>query len=103
MSDVKETFQERMKRVTAWLGNTHATQSVQDLIPQSSNEELANLFYRHAIGDWGLVSDGDWQSNNEALNNNGRVVSSYLFAGVKVWIITEANRARTTVLIPSEY
>ena len=46
MSDVKETFQERMKRVTAWLGNTHATQSVQDLIPQSSNEELANLFYQ---------------------------------------------------------
>ena len=103
MSDVKETFKERIKRITAWLGNTHVTQSVQDLIVQSSHEELANLFYRHAIGDWGLVSDDDWQSNNEALNNNGRVVSSYLFAGVKVWIITEANRTRTTALLPSEY
>lgn len=103
MLEVKETFQDRMKRVTAWLGNTHVTQAVQDLILQSSNEELAGLFYRHAIGDWGLVPDDDWQSNNEALENNERVISSYLFAGIKIWIITEANRERTTALLPSEY
>lgn len=103
MSEVKETFQERMIRVTAWLGTTHATNAVRDLIPQSSNEELAGLFYRHAIGDWGLVPDDDWQSNNEALENNARVISSYLFAGVKIWVITEANRERTTALLPSEY
>lgn len=103
MLEVKETFQERIKRVTAWLGKTCVTQAVQDLIVQSSYEELANLFYRHAIGDWGLVADDDWQANNEGLNNSGRVISSYLFAGVKIWIITEANREYTTALLPSEY
>lgn len=103
MLEVEETFQDRIKRVTAWLGQTHVTQEVQDLIPHSSNEELASLFYSHAIGDWGLVPDDDWQSNNDALLNNERVISSYLFAGVKIWIITEANRERTTALFPSEY
>ncbi|MCU8036410.1 MULTISPECIES: hypothetical protein [unclassified Shewanella] len=64
---------------------------------------LASLFYRHAIGDWGDLEDEDYQLNNEMLIKGGRILSAYQFEGVEIWIITEADRARTTALLPSEY
>lgn len=103
MLETKEEKAAREKRVLAWLGAGYVSQGVLALIENSSNEELAVLFYRHALGDWGLVPDEDRQSNDHALRNNERVISSYLFAGIKILIITEADRSRTTALLPSEY
>jgi len=58
---------------------------------------------RHIDCDWGEVDKGDCDSNNKALINSGRILSAYSFNGIKIWIITEADRSATTVLFPSEY
>jgi hypothetical protein len=59
---------------------------------------------RHARGDWGDVGKGDWKLNDRALVDGERVLSSYKTTkGVKVWIITEADRSSTCLLLPEEY
>ena len=59
---------------------------------------------RHARRDWGSVSDRDWQANDQALRDGGRILSAYaLTCGVRLWIITEADRSATTVLLADEY
>ena len=63
-----------------------------------------SLLVRHAAGDWGDLDAEDKQLNELALQDGGRIFSSYCFAGsTKVWIITEADRSATTVLLPEEY
>ena len=67
---------------------------------QSADEFLA----RHVSGDWGEVSEADRDENELSLREGFRVVSAYtLRTGVKIWIITEADRSATTVLLPEEY
>ena len=62
------------------------------------------LLIRHASGDWGTVCPGDWKANDRALAEEERVLSSYILSnGITVWIITEADRSSTTILLPSEY
>jgi hypothetical protein len=59
---------------------------------------------RHAAGDWGDVDATDWQANNEALENGERLMSAYnLGDGTRLWILTEADRSATTVILASEY
>jgi hypothetical protein len=59
---------------------------------------------RHANGDWGNVCEDDWKENDFSINNSLRILSSYTNdKGNKIWIITEANRSVTTVLLPEEY
>lgn len=62
------------------------------------------LLRRHQQGDWGDVSAPDLKSNELALRQGSRLLSSYrLSSAVKVWVITEADRSVTTLLLPSEY
>jgi hypothetical protein len=64
----------------------------------------AILLGRHVRGDWGELCDEDVQANLEALRGGLRLLSSYRLAeGVKVWIITEADRSATTLLLPDDY
>lgn len=59
---------------------------------------------RHAWGDWGDVSAEDAHANERALEEGSRVFSAYALAtGERLWIITEADRTSTTVLLPEEY
>jgi hypothetical protein len=58
---------------------------------------------RHSSGDWGDVDDADKKSNDRALIDGTRILSAYTVNGVKVWIITEADRSVTTVLLPEDY
>ena len=59
---------------------------------------------RHVAGDWGDVGEDDWRANELALQRDQRLFSSYrVDASLTVWIITEADRSATTVLLPSEY
>lgn len=65
---------------------------------------MAQSLYRHATGDWGNLDDVDKAENDRALVDGGRLVSSFLsLDGTKFWIITEADRSATTVLLPEEY
>jgi len=62
------------------------------------------LFNRHLCGDWGEVCEEDAQANHEALRTGARLMSVYRIHDTQnVWIITEADRSSTTLLLPSEY
>lgn len=62
------------------------------------------LINRHRSGDWADVSREDAAANNQAVLHGERVLSSYaLNDSVKLWIITEADRSATTILLPDEY
>lgn len=66
--------------------------------------EMADAMYRHLRGDWGTVKPVDWEENEIALREGFRLFSVYRTkAGEKFWIITEADRSMTTVLLPGEY
>jgi hypothetical protein len=59
---------------------------------------------RHRAGDWGEVCPEDRAANEEALVSGGRLLSVYRAEnGTKFWIITEADRSATTVLLPEDY
>ena len=61
------------------------------------------LLARHQSGDWGQLDAEDWRANEEAIEHGWRVFSSYEVGSAKVWIITEADRSVTTILLPEEY
>ena len=62
------------------------------------------LLARHARSDWGDLNDHDRQENEQALAKVTRLLSAYLLPdGSKVWIITEADRSATTLLLADEY
>lgn len=58
---------------------------------------------RHALGDWGDVCGEDRQTNEDALAEGSRLLSSYQVEGEKLWVITEWDRSVTTALFPSDY
>jgi hypothetical protein len=59
---------------------------------------------RHAQGDWGDLDDHDTKENDFAIDKQLRLLSSYtLPSGKKLWVITEADRSATTLLLPEEY
>lgn len=60
---------------------------------------------RHARGDWGQVSDDDRAENEFAIGKELRIWSVYSLPETeqKIWVITEADRSRTTILLPEEY
>jgi len=62
------------------------------------------LLDRHVRGDWGDLCEEDRQMNAEALSAGGRLLSAYALPDdTRVWIITEADRSATTLLLPHEY
>jgi hypothetical protein len=65
---------------------------------------IAELLCRHAAGDWGDLDAHDRCENERALKTGARLFSSYAVGPQnKLWIITEADRSSTTILLPSEY
>ena len=59
---------------------------------------------RHVTGDWGDVDDDNRNENERSLAQGFRLLSAYtLHTGVRVWIITEADRSSTCILLPEEY
>ena len=91
----------RIRRPKFALGEVVATaQAVATLTP--ADMQLA--LQRHVSGDWGKIGKVDRQANEQALLASSRLLSVYQsFAGVKFWVITEADRSVTTVLLPSDY
>jgi hypothetical protein len=85
------------------LGRVVATPGALALLV-SAGENPANLLERHASGDWGEVPPEDARENERSLKYGFRILSSYpVGAGERVWVITEADRSSTCLLLPSEY
>jgi hypothetical protein len=71
---------------------------------QESGEEPTPYLQRHNGGDWGELDEHDERENELSLQRGFRLLSAYtLRSGVKIWIITEADRSSTTILLPCEY
>ena len=67
-------------------------------------EDIRRAIVRHATGDWGELCEDDWAENQTALQLGYRLLSGYRSSkGIRFWIITEADRSVTTVLLPEEY
>jgi len=65
---------------------------------------MMDLIRRHQSGDWGNVPPGDAEENMRSVENGWRILSSYpITDDQNLWIITEADRSVTTLLLPEEY
>lgn len=90
-----------MKKPLFKLGQIVATHGVIDEIERET--ALLGLA-RHAAGDWGEVCKDDAAENELSLKEGFRLMSVYEYDGQpKFWIITEADRSVTTILLPEEY
>lgn len=79
-----------------------ATPGALDLLDRTGTN-AAVVLVRHQRGDFGTVGAEDVQSNKDAIINGSRILSAYVLGGERVWIITEADRSSTTLLLPEEY
>ncbi len=58
---------------------------------------------RHARGDWGDIGLEDHEENELSLKEGFRLMSVYRSGDKRFWVITEADRSVTTVLMPEDY
>jgi hypothetical protein len=84
------------------LGHMVATPGALRLLEEHGISPIT-LLSRHAQGDWGVVDEDDWKENDLSVVRGFRILSSYEVGSEKCWIITEADRSSTTLLLPSEY
>ncbi len=81
------------------LGAVYATSGALAL-----EEDLTPYLRRHHCGDWGDLDEEDKQTNEDAFASQSRLLSAYnTQSGQRLYIITEWDRARTTILLASEY
>ena len=85
------------------LGQTFITPGAEEAL-QIAGQTATEFLRRHMSGDWGELSDEDMRENEFSLKEGLRLLSAYQTGkGQKLWIITEADRSATTILLPSEY
>ena len=93
------------------LGQLLATPGALATLEACDVHPISLVLGRHLIGDYGDLCDEDRELNNHSLANGMRIFSFYKLAcgtgddptTETVWVITEADRASTTILLPSEY
>jgi hypothetical protein len=86
------------------LGEVFCTMEALYAFAQNLDEEPNKFLDRHASGDWGELDEHDRKANEYAVENGLRVLSAYtLSSGERIWIITEADRSSTCILLPEEY
>jgi hypothetical protein len=85
------------------LGRVVSTPGALDALRRSS-QSPGEFLTKHARGEWGDLDDHDTEANRTALREGGRILSSYKnHLSDTIWVITEADRSSTCLLLPSEY
>lgn len=85
------------------LGQVVATPGALEILDRTAINAM-DLIQRHQSGDWGNVPPGDAEENDKSVTNGWRILSSYAISDDQnIWIITEADRSVTTLLLPEEY
>ncbi len=83
------------------MGRTVITPAAAAEIPP---EEVLRALDKHGRGEWGNLDEADLNENEFSLKNGFRLLSAYQTEnGTKFWIITEADRSVTTILLPGDY
>ena len=99
------------------MANTHHTPSAARFSPgsvvatpaalaalEAAGQSPLEFLQRHLRGDWGEVDAHDRRENELALRRGLRLLSAYtLRDGTRIWVITEADRSATTLLLPEDY
>lgn len=87
------------------LGQVVLTKGINQLVFEDKLNfgDLMGMLLRQQAGDWGEVDVEDREVNDRALATNERLVSAYMINETRVWVITEADRSSTTILLPEEY
>jgi len=89
------------KKVSFPFGRLVTTPNAMQSVPL---EVMIGALARHGRGDWGIVGAEDWDANQKALENGERLVSAYFTKeSGKFFVITEADRSQTTILMPEDY
>lgn len=71
---------------------------------RESGDSALDYLHRHVRGDWGVVCPEDAKENDRSVTTNLRILSAYILSNsAKIWIITEADRSSTCILLPEEY
>jgi hypothetical protein len=99
-----EPNQERQRKIRVELGQLVATPGALEAL-EGANVTPLEFLARHQRGDWGEVCKADKDENELSLREGFRLLSAYSLpgTGTKIWIITEADRSLTTLLLPEEY
>jgi len=84
------------------LGKVVATRGALFELEKASVNPL-ELIGRHVQLDPGSLDADDQAANERALNEGLRIFSAFEYSGVRYWVITEADRSATTLLLPDEY
>jgi hypothetical protein len=84
------------------LGQTFITPGAEEAL-QIAGQTAIEFLRRHMSCDWGELSEDDIRENELSLQKGYRLLSSYRIGSQQLWIITEADRSATTLLLPSEY
>ena len=85
------------------LGQVVATPGILAAFEDARDNPMPYL-HRHVSGDWGEIPPEDAAENELSLREGYRIISAYTIQeGTKIWIITEADRSSTTILLPEEY
>lgn len=92
----------RNKTICFPMGQIVATPGALEVLDRGG-VNAAQLLVRHQSGDWGNVPSEDAQENDHSVVNGNRILSSYQVGEDRIWIITEADRSCTTLLLPDEY
>ena len=90
-----------MNKMKFQFGRVVATPGALNLAEQGT--DLRGYLSRHLAGDWGDLCQEDIQENDFSLGNGYRILSAYKTRAGRLWIITEADRSATTLLLPEEY
>ena len=61
------------------------------------------LLRRHETGDWEEMNAEDAALNRLSVKTGGRIFSAFERDNVTIWVITEADRSSTCMLLPSCY
>ena len=84
------------------LGRVVATPGALKLLSEAGEDSFCYLD-RHAWGDWGDLDGHDRRENELSLQHGWRIVSSYPVGEKTIWVISEADRTVTTVLLSEDY
>ncbi|MGB2590702.1 MAG: hypothetical protein WBG02_05670 [Candidatus Acidiferrum sp.] len=96
-------MQETKRKPLFSLGQLVATPGALAALANAGQTRL-DFLSRHVCGDWGDIDRDDCKENELGLERGLRLLSIYRTnTDVKVWVITEADRSVTTVLLPDEY
>jgi len=85
------------------LGKTLMTRGAQGAL-EEAGQSPHEFLQMHERGDWGEVSEDDQRENELSVREGFRILSAYCTSkGKRIWVITEADRSATTILLPEEY